>query len=54
MATAAIGEPGQIIIKAFDAIAHVILKVTGYVMNFAPFAVFGAMTAIIANRDREF
>ncbi len=33
-----------------DAFAHVILKVTGYVMNFAPFAVFGAMTAIIAKQ----
>lgn len=50
VATAAIGEPGKVIIKAFDAIAHVILKVTGYVMNFAPVAVFGAMTAIIAKQ----
>jgi Na+/H+-dicarboxylate symporter len=50
VATAAIGEPGKIIIKAFDAAAHVILKVTGYVMNFAPVAVFGAMTAIIAKQ----
>ncbi|POY37579.1 dicarboxylate/amino acid:cation symporter [Solitalea longa] len=50
VATAAIGEQGKIVIKLFDAIAHVILKVTGYVMNFAPFAVFGAMTAIIAKQ----
>lgn len=50
VATAAIGEPGKIIIKAFDAIAHVILKVTSYVMNFAPLAVFGAMTAIVAKQ----
>jgi Na+/H+-dicarboxylate symporter len=50
VATAAIGEKGAIVIKAFDAIAHVILKVTGYVMNFAPLAVFGAMTAIIAKQ----
>ncbi|MBO9571661.1 MAG: dicarboxylate/amino acid:cation symporter [Chitinophagaceae bacterium] len=50
VATAAIGETGHTIIKAFDAIAHVILKVTGYVMNFAPLAVFGAMTAIIAKQ----
>lgn len=50
VATAAIGETGHIVIKAFDAIAHVILKVTGYVMNFAPVAVFGAMTAIIAKQ----
>ena len=50
VATAAIGEKGEIVIRAFDAIAHVILKVTGYVMNFAPVAVFGAMTAIIAKQ----
>ncbi|MFL9484761.1 dicarboxylate/amino acid:cation symporter [Chitinophagaceae bacterium LWZ2-11] len=50
VATAAIGEQGKIVIKAFDAIAHVILKVTGYVMNLAPLAVFGAMTAIIAKQ----
>ncbi|HEY0653062.1 MAG TPA: dicarboxylate/amino acid:cation symporter [Chryseosolibacter sp.] len=50
VATAAIGKPGEIIVKAFDAAAHVILKVTTYVMNFAPLAVFGAMTAIIAKQ----
>jgi Na+/H+-dicarboxylate symporter len=50
VATAAIGEQGKIVIKAMDAIAHVILKVTGYVMNLAPLAVFGAMTAIIAKQ----
>jgi len=48
--TAAIGEKGEVVIKAMDAIAHVILKVTGYVMNLAPLAVFGAMAAIIAKQ----
>lgn len=46
--TAAIGEKGEPIIKAMDAISHVILKVTGYVMALAPLAVFGAMAAAIA------
>jgi Na+/H+-dicarboxylate symporter len=50
VATAAIGETGHIVIKAMDAISHVILKITGYVMNLAPLAVFGAMTAIIAKQ----
>jgi Na+/H+-dicarboxylate symporter len=50
VATAAIGEKGKIIISFFDSVAHVILKVTGYVMNFAPFAVFGAMGAIVAKQ----
>jgi Na+/H+-dicarboxylate symporter len=50
VATAAIGEKGKIIIDFMDAAAHVILKVTGYVMNLAPVAVFGAMAAIIAKQ----
>jgi Na+/H+-dicarboxylate symporter len=48
--TAAIGEKGEIVIKAMDAMAHVILKITGYVMNFAPIAVFGAITAVVAKQ----
>ena len=50
IATAAIGEQGKIIIKAFEAAANIVLKVTTYVMNLAPIAVFGAMTAIIAKQ----
>ncbi|MDN3579790.1 dicarboxylate/amino acid:cation symporter [Mucilaginibacter flavus] len=50
IATAAIGEQGKIVIKAMDAIAHVIMKITGYVMKLAPLAVFGAITAVIAKQ----
>ncbi len=50
VATAAIDEKGEVVIKAMDAIAHVILKITGYVMQLAPIAVFGAITAIIAKQ----
>ena len=50
VATAAIGEKGKVIITFMDAAAHVILKLTGYVMMLAPVAVFGAMTAIIAKQ----
>lgn len=50
VATAAIGEKGHVVISFFDSVAHVILKITGYVMNFAPFAVFGAMAAIVAKQ----
>ncbi len=50
IATAALGKTGEIVIKALDAIAHVILKMTGYVMKFAPFAVFGAMVVVIAKQ----
>lgn len=50
VATASIGETGKIIIQFMDAAAHVILKITGYVMTLAPIAVFGAMTAIIGKQ----
>jgi Na+/H+-dicarboxylate symporter len=50
VATGAIGEKGEIVIKAMDAFAHVILKVTGYVMLVAPLAVFGAITAVVARQ----
>jgi Na+/H+-dicarboxylate symporter len=50
VATAAIGEPGHTIVKAFDAISHVIFKIVAYVMKLAPLAVFGAMTAIVAKQ----
>ena len=48
VATAAIGEKGKIVIRALDAIAQVILKMTGYVMNLAPVAAFAAIAAILA------
>ena len=51
--TAAIGEKGDIVIQVLDSFAHVILKVTAYIMNFAPLAVFGAMTAIIAKQGLD-
>lgn len=50
VATAAIAEKGEIVIKAMDAFSHVILKMTGYVMFLAPLAVFGAITAIVAKQ----
>lgn len=48
VAAGSMGEKANIVIKAFDAMAHIILKMTGYIMNFAPIAVFGAMTNVIA------
>ena len=44
----AVGEKGKIIIRFFDSVSHVMLKVTSYVMYFAPLAVFGAVASVIA------
>ncbi|OON60287.1 dicarboxylate/amino acid:cation symporter [Massilia sp. KIM] len=47
-AAAAVGARATPLIDAVDGIAHIMLKVTGYVMNFAPIAVFAAVAGIIA------
>jgi Na+/H+-dicarboxylate symporter len=47
-AAAAVGEKSVPLIDALDGVAHVMLKVTGYVMKFAPFAVFAAVAGVIA------
>ena len=45
---AAVGPRAEPLIEAIDGVAHVMLKVTGYVMNFAPFAVFAAVAGIVS------
>ncbi|MET0267963.1 MAG: dicarboxylate/amino acid:cation symporter [Duganella sp.] len=47
-AAAAIGEKAKVLIDALDGLAHIMLKVTGYVMAFAPIAVFAAVAGTIA------
>lgn len=50
IAAAALGQRSERIVKALDDISHIILKITGYVMNFAPYAVFGAMVVVIGKQ----
>ncbi|WP_337041209.1 dicarboxylate/amino acid:cation symporter [Emticicia sp. 17c] len=50
IATAAIGDHGKVIIKGLDAVAEVMFKIVGYVMGFAPYAVFGSVAAVIAQK----
>lgn len=53
VATAALGDKAKIVVKGLDAVAHVILKMVGYVMNFAPIGVFGAIAAVIATKGLD-
>ena len=53
IATASIGEKGKIIIKALDAVSLIILRVTGYVMYFAPVAAMAAIASIMAIKGPE-
>jgi Na+/H+-dicarboxylate symporter len=48
VACASIGDYAKPVVKLLESVAHVILKMVGYVMNFAPLGVFGAITAVIA------
>jgi len=50
IATAAVGEHGKIIIKALDAVSEIMFKIVSYVMGFAPYGVFGAVSAVIAQQ----
>lgn len=47
-AMAALGDRAKLLIDTIDVVAHVMLKVTSYVMLFAPLAVFGAIAATVA------
>jgi Na+/H+-dicarboxylate symporter len=47
-AAAAVGARANPLIEAIDGAAHIMLKVTGYVMNLAPIAVFAAVAGIVA------
>lgn len=51
VALAGLGEKNNMqIIKAFDIIAHAILKMVGYIMWVAPLGVFGAIAGIVATK----
>lgn len=50
VATAAIGDKGKSIIKALDSVSEIMFKVVGYVMQFAPYAVFGAVARVVAQK----
>jgi Na+/H+-dicarboxylate symporter len=49
-AMAALGTRAQVVVELLDAVSHVMLKVTSYVMVLAPIAVFGALASTVASR----
>jgi Na+/H+-dicarboxylate symporter len=48
IAMASLGEKMRYLVKSIDELSHVMLKITTYVMKFAPIAVFGAMVSTVA------
>ncbi|HWJ59952.1 MAG TPA: dicarboxylate/amino acid:cation symporter [Sphingomicrobium sp.] len=53
VALTAIGDAGRPIVKGVESLVKVMLQITDYVMRFAPFAVFTAVTSAIAERGPE-
>ncbi|ANY18546.1 Proton glutamate symport protein [Tsuneonella dongtanensis] len=48
VALSAIGERGAALVRGADALAEMMLQVTGYVMRYAPIAVFAAIANVVA------
>lgn len=53
VACASLGEYAKPLIRALEIASHVVLKMVNYVMNFAPFGVFGAIAAVVASKGLE-
>lgn len=50
IAAASLGDRAKGVVHALDAVGHIMFKVTNYVMQFAPFGVFGAIAAVVAKQ----
>src|SRR6202167_6744809 len=48
VALGVVPDPSKQILSVIDDLGHIMLKVTGYVMQFAPVAVWAAITATVA------
>ena len=48
IALSGMGKAGDSVIKLFDTIAHVVLKMVGYIMWFAPLGVLGSVASAVA------
>jgi len=50
LACASIGELAKPTVNLLDSLSHIMLKVTSYVMHYAPLAVFAAIASIVAQQ----
>ncbi|MEQ1529861.1 MAG: dicarboxylate/amino acid:cation symporter [Methylococcales bacterium] len=50
IACASLGELAAPTVKLLDSLSHIMLKVTSYVMHYAPVAVFSALASVIAEQ----
>ncbi|MCO8611180.1 dicarboxylate/amino acid:cation symporter [Burkholderia multivorans] len=45
-----LGEKAALVVSLLEQVSYAMLKVTGYVMSLAPFAVFGAIASVVTTR----
>jgi Na+/H+-dicarboxylate symporter len=53
VAITAVGEKAQPLVRAIDALVHVMLQITDYVMRVAPLAVFAAVAGTLTERGAK-
>jgi Na+/H+-dicarboxylate symporter len=53
VAMASLGEKAKLLVEIVEKIVDVMLKITGYVMNVAPFAVFAALAATVTTQGLD-
>ncbi len=49
----ALGEKGVPVVRVCESLSELMLQVTGYVMRFAPIAVFGALANVVTDKGPE-
>jgi len=50
LACAAIGDLAKPVVMLLDSLTHIMLKMTGYIMHYAPIAIFAAMASVVAQQ----
>ena len=48
LACAAIGDLAKPVVMLLDSLTHIMLKMTGYIMHYAPVAIFASMASVVA------
>jgi Na+/H+-dicarboxylate symporter len=51
LAAASVGDHSKPVISALDKVAHIVLKMVGFIMNVAPIGVFGAIAGVFAIKN---
>jgi Na+/H+-dicarboxylate symporter len=50
---ASLGDKEKVLVKPLEVLSDSMFKIIGYIMNFAPYAVFGAVATVLAEKGPE-